>query len=302
MTRARQTIRIVSPSSRGPDHLLPQRIQELEHRGFRVLYDDLAADARWPFTVASVRERAEALTQAMEEKDSQILLCARGGYGASDLLPHLPWKRLEKAKEKWLIGFSDVSALHAAVHTRLGWPCVHGPMPKTELWARGGGADVAQLLSLLTGEIKEGSAPLTYAVNAPAECRGWLFGGCLSVLTNLVGTPYLPRLTGAVLFWEDIAENPGRVMRAVNQWGLAGLLEGVRAIVLGRFVDLQPSLGIDEHALAREIAERWRLPVFVTPAFGHIAPNWPLPLGAEARLGSGTLTWQLKGTTHGRHS
>lgn len=296
MAKQKITVRLISPSSRGPDHILGPRISELENRGFRVLYDPLRPDPHWPFTISSVAERADALIRAMEEKDADILLATRGGYGASDLFHLIPWKKFEKAKPKTIVGFSDISALHSAAVTKLGWPGIHAPMPQSELWGRPGLTDTDELLALLKGEKTAGSLKIDAAFNVPANvCEGWLFGGCLSVLTNLIGTPYLPTsLAGAVLFFEDIGENPGRLMRFLTQWQHAGLLGGVRAIVCGQFRELGP-IPFSERELARTISERFRLPVFVSPDFGHCAPNYPLPLKARAVVTPTEFRWQLAG-------
>ena len=96
---------------------------------------------------------------------------------------------------------------------------------------------------------------------------------------------------GALLFWEDLSEPPARVVRFFNQWEQAGCLDGVRGIVLGRFLakanEGESSAGI----IAAELARRTRLPLFVTDDFGHCAPNRPIMIGASATVTDGQLAW-----------
>jgi muramoyltetrapeptide carboxypeptidase len=198
-----------------------------------------------------------------------------------------------------LIGFSDISCLISAFWTRLGWPGIHGPMPGSSLWGQNSTEDIAQLLALLKdGQAKQGMLRLSpidaEGHTAAREQTGWLFGGCFSVLTNLIGTPYLPRsLAGALLLFEDTGENYGRLLRYWNQWLQSGILDGVRGIVLGRFSDLEA--GSFEAELKAEFARRCGLPCWSSEDFGHVSPNFPFVIGAQGSIAAdGTvLRWQL---------
>ncbi|MBC7530279.1 MAG: LD-carboxypeptidase [Oligoflexus sp.] len=287
-------IRIVSPSGRFDANLLLTRLAELE-KEFHVSYHKLEVDPSWPFTAGNLKARLEQLTDALLAPEVDIILSARGGYGASDLLPHLPWAQLKNVKPKLLVGFSDISALHSALYTLLGWPSIHGPMPGTELWEKNDPRDVACLLGLLKGsqsQVEWGMDCLNR--NLPPNLSGWSFGGCLAVLTNLIGTPYFPKtLHGSILFWEDIGEHPNRILRFVNQWSQSRALEGVKGIVLGRFAGCEVPDMCDEAKLKNEIAARLDLPVWSTSLFGHCAPNWPLPVGLNLAINNGNLHWNL---------
>jgi muramoyltetrapeptide carboxypeptidase len=119
-----------------------------------------------------------------------------------------------------------------------------------------------------------------------------LFGGCFTVLSNLIGTGYLPeQFSDTILFIEDTDENPGRLLRLMNQWRFAGLLEGINAIVVGHLRNcLVDSSRLGQDVL-HEIHIRTRLPVFATDDFGHVRPNYPLMIGADAELSSDYLRW-----------
>lgn len=294
------TIRIIRPSSREAEDLLAPRLQELRRRGVEPVYEDLAPDPAWAYTAASIKDRSEALERALCETSTQAVWAARGGYGASDLLPELPWADLATKPAKLVIGFSDVAALHSALYGKLGWRGLHAPMPATSLWGDGGGKDVDRLFELL-GNLEEGK-PLTGEITVspvgrdPGKLDGPLFGGCFTVLTHLIGTPYLPaRLKDHILFFEDIGEHPARLMRALNQWIQSGMLEEVQAIVLGGLRNMGDTIEDDADYVYEQFSARSPVPVFRSPDFGHLAPNEPLVVGAQATLEAGRLRWSASG-------
>lgn len=284
-------IRIIRPASREREDLLPDKIIELKDHGFKVLYDD-RPETQWPYIASSKENRAQDLLKALTEKDSDIILCARGGYGASDLLPLIPWDDLKDTPEKLLIGFSDISAIHSALYTKLGWRSLHGPMPATSLWDHKK-PDIKALLNILSQKpetIELSLTPLTQY----NDLSGILFGGCFSVLTNLIGTPYFPKsLDGHILFLEDVGEHPARIMRYLNQWIQSGALRGVRGIVLGHFRNLGEGIEDDSIMLLEEFAKRAQLPTWSTKGFGHLSPNMPLMIGKEAQINNDVLSWNF---------
>jgi muramoyltetrapeptide carboxypeptidase len=293
-------ISIIRPSSREASDLLSGRIDELTAQGWDIEFDEMPIERMWPFTSASIKERSLQLNEALLSKDSDIIWAARGGYGASDLLDLIPWDDLSKLPHaKLLIGFSDTCALHSAVYTKLRWPGLHAPMPATLLWRKDPSHnDVDQVLDgLRSGEwhIKQAMNPTQhYLPSDDFKTSGTLFGGCLSVLTNLIGTPYFPKsLKNHILFFEDTGENPGRLARMMNQWRQAGVLEGVNAIILGDFRDCcEP--GKEEPYLYRMFAQRSGLPTFVSGAFGHTSPNLPMMIGAKLSIQADGFAWDFK--------
>jgi muramoyltetrapeptide carboxypeptidase len=305
------TLRIIRASSREQTDLLQPRLAELRAAGFSVLYDDLPADPTWPYAAAAAPLRARAIADALLEPGTTAVLCARGGYGASDTLPLLPWDRLAGAPAKLLVGFSDVSALHSALYTRLGWQTLHAPMPATALWGKGGEAgDVSATLAAVSthaagkpiaGEMTVTAVTPTGAPSGgPRPISGRLFGGCFTVLTNLIGTPYLPQsLRDHIVFIEDTDEHPARLMRALNQWLQSGVLDGARALVIGYLRNLGDKIPDCAPFVYEEFARRTPLPVFSTPLFGHTCPNYPLAVGADATIASGHLRWQCRHAASG---
>lgn len=294
---ATKAIRIIRTSSREQTDLLPDKLAEFQRCRIPVLFEETKSDPEWAYVAAPAATRAQWFTTALLENESSVVLCARGGYGASDILPLVPWEkiRLQKPRPKLVVGFSDTSALHSALWTQLGWQGLHGPMPATTLWPAGAienpevAPDIAHLLDLLAGKTATGSLHLNPVGNHPQNSEaisGTLFGGCFSVLTNLIGTPYLPpNLRNSILFFEDIGEHPARIIRFWNQWLQAGLLRGVRAVIWGSLTQMGTNIPDNPAFLLEQLAARCPdVPMFSCPGFGHVAPNWPLGVGAQATV------------------
>lgn len=295
------TIRVIRTSSREKDDLLTGRVAELRALGFSVHYDDIPVDPTWPYVAGSAKDRVAMLSQALEEPDTKVILCARGGYGASDLLPLLDFERLKKAPPKLVVGFSDVSAIHSALYTKLGWPGLHAPMPATVLWRKDSEErDIAALMAIIRlyvpGSILSGAIEVR-PLSGVQSVSGRLFGGCFTVLTNLIGTSYLPSsLAGHIVFIEDTDENPPRLMRALNQWLQAGLFKGAKALVVGHLRNLGEKIEdcapyVYQHFALRAGPE---LPVFSSNGFGHTCPNFPMLIAADATIEGTRLSWTFQ--------
>lgn len=285
-------IKIIRPSSLGHSDILQPNISDLEKRGFRVLYNEKKPDPNNHSTY-SVQDRLEELVEALTNPEYDYVICARGGYGASDLLDLIPWDKLKDTPCKTLIGFSDICALHSALYTKLSWRGLHGPMPASKLWAKN-----KKMLNRYLNFLTQGATSFTLPLDSKLQSsflkkdqsiEGKLFGGCLTVITALIGTPYFPNLEDHILFLEDIRENPGSVNRMINQWIQSGSLKGVKAIVLGNFVRYGSSE--DYIKLVKSLEEKTQIPCFSSHYFGHISLNYPLLIGASSTIKNSSLKW-----------
>jgi muramoyltetrapeptide carboxypeptidase len=286
---------IIEPSGVPDAGALAANVSMMRAAGLVVDHRPCRTDGPGRASADCVSERGAILAAALAEPDVAAVFAARGGYGASDLLAGLDWNALAARSPVPLVGFSDISVLHSALLARLGWPGVHGPMPGSRLWSREG-PDTARLLSIILGRQPwRGTLALSGTDGGPAAAvDGWLFGGCLSVLTNLIGTPYMPAsMDGAILFFEDINETPERLLRHWNQWCQSGLATGVRAVVVGSLRDGRGEPIAEREHLLVHLAERTQCPVFASDEFGHQSLNQPLVVGAPARIADSTLHWHL---------
>ena len=290
-------IKVIEPCGPPVTELLDRHLSLLRKAGLDVSYESLGLSTLSRLEEAGVLARSAQMSAALQSDEVGIILSARGGYGASDLLSRIEWERVARSKRKCLIGFSDVTALQSGLFTVLGWPSLHAPMPGSPLWQND--VTVTNLIDLLStgwggpwsGDLKlspvEGSKPMTGPI------AGQLFGGCLSVLSNLIGTRYLPqRFSRHILFFEDTGETAPRILRDWRQWLDAGLLTGVRAVVFGQFTECFSDLAESRWLLA-ELAERTPCPIFASADFGHIENNAPLGIGAEATIDENELKWHF---------
>jgi muramoyltetrapeptide carboxypeptidase len=246
---------------------------------------------RTSYVAGSDVERLAGVVALLDE-GVEALLAARGGYGMMRLLPEIPWKRLA-AWEGWVVGFSDITALHAGLATRFPRATLHAPMVAS-LGDDPGGAEL--LVSWLSGRGPRRLFEVSPArVARPGMARGVSVGGTLSLLAALVGTAFEPDYSGAVLFLEDVNEPVYRLDRLLTQLRLSSRLAEVKAVVSGRLA----RCGRGEPGWR----ERWRTLLLeaVSPdavvveglPFGHGGANVPFPLGVEVEVDTvrGEITW-----------
>ena len=261
------------------------------------------------FTYAGSDEaRACALWDAAIDSEVDVVWMARGGYGATRLLPQLEifTRKLGNtlARKKLLVGYSDVTALHEFVRRRWGWATLHAPMPAEANFGEYPAAHWRGVVDLVRGKHPGavwGERPLTW-LGAHADVSGELIGGNLSLWAAMAGTPYPPAAArGRIIFFEDIGEKFYRIDRMVTQIRQAGLLDGAAGVVLGDFtncdddavkmvrgpgetrVPLRPQY--DWERAVAEIFGPLGVPVARGLPVGH-GPNFaPLPLGARYRAG-----------------
>jgi muramoyltetrapeptide carboxypeptidase len=234
--------------------------------------------------------RLADLHAALADDDLAAIHCMRGGYGTMRLLDGIDTTLL-RAHPKLLIGYSDITALHAvwALH---GLPSLHAPMGTSDLIRPGHEADAQALFALLQGGLRTGTVLAPTLLPEPRACvpgqaRGRLIGGNLSLVAALLGTPWAWQTAGAVLFLEDVSEELYRVDRLLTQLRLAGVLDTVAGFVLGSFTESE-----SPDALLREFLMPLGKPVLGGWPSGHGTPNLPLPMGVMVDLDAqaGTLT------------
>ncbi len=238
-------------------------------------------------------QRLADLHAALADDEVAAIHCLRGGYGAMRLLPDIDTALL-RAKPKLLIGYSDITALHA-LWAQEGLPSLHAPMPASDLIRPGRDDDEAALVALLKTGWPAGTvlAPELEPGEPvhPGMAEGTLIGGNLSLVAALTGTPWAWNPHGAILFLEDVSESLYRVDRYLVQLQLAGVLHAVKGLVLGSFTESEaPEALLRERLLplCRELGK----PLLGGWPTGHGTPNRPLPMGLRVRLdaGEGTLT------------
>jgi len=287
--RPGSVVRIVAPSGPVPREAFAEGAALLGAR-YQLRHDEAAVFAREGFLAGPDEQRLAALLGALAEPDTDAIIMARGGYGLLRLLPFLD-PALIAARPRPIVGFSDGTALLAAA-ARAGVVAIHGPVV-TQL-GKLSRDDQQSLFALLESP---GSASLLDGLDEviPGRARGPLLGGNLELFSRLLGTPYLPDPTGAILFFEDLGERPYRIDRLITHLDLAGLFNVAAAVVLGDFSSCrEPEATRADSPTAEEVLfERLgRLPIPVVRAgtFGHGTRNVALPYGSLCELDTRTGT------------
>jgi len=291
-------VRVVAPSGPFDRGRLERGLAVLERYELKIELDPEIFSTHRYLAGPDPRRLAE-LQAALDDPGVSLIWAARGGYGATRLLPHL---RLEGALQapKVLAGFSDITALHALLN-KAGLPTLHAPV------VCGLGESSPETLDQLR-RVLEGHdpGPLRWAparTLTPGKAEGPLLGGNLSVLTRLIGTPYLPDLSGAILFLEDVGERPYRLDRMLTHLELAGLHRGLAGVLLGQFTGCEER-GAEygwEEVVAEQIAS-WGVPAVMGVPSGHGAPNLPLALGAPVSLDADRATLRWAGPVFARQT
>lgn len=240
--------------------------------------------------------RASDLMGMFADKEVKAIMCARGGYGSARLLRLLDYKVI-KRHPKIVIGFSDITAVHCAIQTHARLVTFHGPTLNTSI--TDGGASGFSLQSLLKtvtqstapGSICDAGTRKAVTILQKGTATGPLIGGNLSVLCNLVGTPYQPRFKDAIFFFEDVNEQPYRFDARLTQLLNAGLLQQVAGVAVGTNKDcVDPAAAKSgEYQQSLEDVLRDRLlplgvPVVINLPFGHVRDNATLPMGLSTTL------------------
>jgi muramoyltetrapeptide carboxypeptidase len=244
------------------------------------------------FSSDSAKARAKALTELFADDSIKVIISARGAYGAAELLPLLDFKKLAKTP-KIFCGFSDATILLSALNSA-GMVSVHGPMvsgafaeDEENLPAR---TSATILLALLSGEIinpfKENDL---FEIKPGKGKAGWLTGGNLSVFAALLGTPWEPKLDGALLFLEESGEKPYRIHRHLLSLKLAGKLDKLVGVVIGGLDGCVHTSGPNSIEVIKDIFKDFKYPVYAGLPAGHEPFNLPVPFGVRASLKNGQL-------------
>lgn len=285
-------IYIYSPSSAVRDKAAVRRgIARLRAMGHEVEVDPSAFATHMRF--AGDDETRLAAIHRAAASGADVAMITRGGYGLTRLLPQIKYKAVAKAIEKGtrFVGLSDFTAFQSAVLARTGAPTWSGPAVGEDFGVEGEPDDIMQdcFEDLVTGR-GEGTGwqvPKAEARDKFWETSGILWGGNLAIVTALAGTPWMPAVTGGILYLEDVHEHPYRIERMLTQLLYAGVLGKQKAILLGHFTNYKPAphdKGYRLQTVVDWLRRQIKAPVFTQLPFGHVPTKVTLPTGAKVRL------------------
>lgn len=288
------TVGLVAPSAAIADRMQFTFAQEaLEALGFQV---KLGANLknRYGHLAGTDKERAGDLNEMFADKDVKAIICIRGGSGAARILPMIDYKAIAK-NPKPLLGYSDITALHCAIHAQTGLITFHGPMGSST-W---NSFNVEQFEKVfiekekVTFENIHGeSDDLVVKSNRIQTLKGGtaegkILGGNLTVLTAISGSPYYPDFKDAILFIEDIGEDPYKMDRMMSTLRLNGTLDQIKGFVFGQCSDCEPDGGYGSLTLDQVLDDYilpLKIPAYSGAMIGHISKQFIIPVGAQVQM------------------
>jgi muramoyltetrapeptide carboxypeptidase len=294
--RIGDTIGIVAPASDVNKDSLHKGVSELERLGFRVRYSDSIFSKHYYFA-GSHEDRSQELLGMFENPEIDAIFCARGGYGCHHLLRLLS-PELVKSHAKIFVGYSDVTVLLQFLENLCGVACFHGPMVAREFALGEPFYDKETLLRCLTYPQagQQFTGPRLVCLRGGTS-RGILTGGCLSLLTATLGTPYEVQTDGKILFLEDVNAKLYQLDRMLMHLKLAGKLDGVRGIVFGEMLNCDQASPKDYclKEILLNILHEYRFPVLYGLPSGHTTTGaLTLPFGVQVLLNSDEKYIQLE--------
>ena len=289
------TLGLIAPGSYISEDELKDSKENLEKLGYKVFYNDRIL-SKTGYLAGTDESRAEEVNSMFADKKVNGIICARGGYGCSRILPLLDYE-LIKNNPKIIIGYSDITALLNAIYSETGLVTFHGPVgissfnefsvtyfnevlvhPEKDL-----------VLISAKGEDEKDNNGIKTIVSGKAV--GELVGGNLSVLNSLIGTKYDFNGEGKIIFLEEIGEEPYRIDRMLTQLIQSGKFDKAAGIAMGVFKDCEPKEKDPSFSTSFSLMEvlfdrlsNLKIPVIYGMSFGHIKNKFTLPVGIKAEL------------------
>ena len=260
---------------------------------------------RFGFLAGRDRDRAADINGFFADPSIAGIVALRGGWGCARLLPYLDYEMIAK-HPKVVLGYSDITALLNGVHAMTGLVTFHGPVGVSR-WNSfnhdymkrvvfdGEAVTFQNLRELEDGELAQRKNRVRTIT--PGGARGRMLGGNLTVLTSILGSPYVPDFAGAILFLEDTDEAPYRVDRMMTQLKLAGILDTARGVVFGECTDCEPGEGSYGSLTLEEILtdhlKPLGLPAWHNAMIGHIPKQFTVPVGVEVEIDAAAGTIRM---------
>ena len=288
------TVALVSPSKATDEALDLQIAQEvMQALGFKVKTGQHLASRRGHLAGTDA-ERAGDLNAMFADPQVKAIICLRGGSGAARLLPLLDYDLIRR-NPKVLLGYSDITALHNAIHAQTGLVSFHGPNG-TGSWNAFNADQFRRVFFnrelMQYRNVVDAKGELAQRQNrtvtlSGGKARGELIGGNLTVLTALAGSPYLPKFDGKILFLEDVEEAPYRVDRMLSTLKLMGALDRIAGFIFGECTDCKPGGGfgwLTMDQIFEDHIKPLKIPAYRGAMIGHIRQQFIVPVGGKVEM------------------
>jgi len=260
-------------------------IHTLRKWGFEVKTGETVGGSASTYFSGTDEQRLADLQQMLNDDSIHAVLCGRGGYGVSRIIDRIDFRKFRK-KPKWVIGFSDITVLHAHINTRYKISTLHAPMAGAFNDNGYRTKYVNSLRDALTG-MKASYTTAAHALNRAGEVRGQLIGGNLSLLAHLVGSDSDIDTRGKILFIEDVGEYLYAVDRMLLQLKRSGKLSQLAGLIVGGFSDMKDTerpFGKKIYPIVQDVISEYKYPVCMNFPVSHTRRNYALKCGVEYRL------------------
>lgn len=285
LNNAISCVGICAPASGVDEQELSHAISYFKNLGIKVKYADGLYDKE-RFLGGIDEHRVRQLMDLFTDEEVQVIFAARGGYGSIRMLDLLDYKLIKKNKKPF-VGFSDTTSLQLALWTKARLPSLSGITLAFDIDKDGIDAEIASSTKkCLSGEHYFVNGEVARAGHGNVEGR--LLGGCLSLVSSLCGTDYLPDFRDSILFLEDVSEEPYKIDRMLNQLHLADVFHVVRGVVIGKFKDCIAKDDKDGTIaeVMKDLLDRISdgTPVLMEAEYSHHKSRKVLPVGGNALL------------------
>ncbi|MBD98373.1 MAG: LD-carboxypeptidase [Verrucomicrobia bacterium] len=279
-------IRIISTARKISQDELTPAIRMLKSWGLKVSLGENIQAVSHQFA-GTKAQRQHDLQTALDDPNVKAILCARGGYGTIQLIDELDFTAF-RIHPKWLIGYSDITALHNHINQNFGIETLHATMPIN--------FPIDTIENKSTQSLKDSlfGVNQTYEFEAKSpsllnfeSLEGRLYGGNLSIIYSLTGTSSQLKKENSILFFEDLDEYLYHIDRMLMNLRRAGLFNGCKAVIVGGMSDMNDNTvpyGATAEEIIKENLEEYGIPVIFGFPAGHVEPNLALRMGAKVRL------------------
>jgi len=284
------TIGVIAPASAAHRKQVKEGIAYLEGRGYHVKTAPNLT-RRQHYLAGNDDLRLRWLENFILDPEVDAIFCVRGGYGLLRIIDKIDYSRLASLSPKTIVGYSDITILQMAFLSKLGWVGYTGPMVASDMSGQFDSYSEEWFWKVITDHpyplVLQSPAGEEMNVYRQGTAEGALVGGCLSLITPLLGTEYMPDLNWAVLVIEDIGEKTYHLDKQFRILRLHGVFDKISALILGHFVNCFPKNQKRSFTLREfldDVIGEYEFPVISNFAYGHIRKRLTLPLGARVRV------------------
>jgi muramoyltetrapeptide carboxypeptidase len=279
------TIALVCPAGYMAIEKAQTCIDVLQQWGYKVKVGTTVGSQSTTYFSGTDEERLINFQQILDDDEVHAILCARGGYGVSRIIDSISFKKFKK-NPKWIIGFSDITVLHAHIYANYGIATLHAPMAGAFNDGGYNNKFVKSLKNALEGKHVKYECP-DHHFNKKGEAVGELVGGNLALLAHVAGTQSDIKTKGRILFLEDVGEYLYNIDRMMRQLLRSGKLNKLAGLVIGGFNDTRDTerpFGENAYEIIHDIVKDFDYPVCFGFPVGHEKENYALKIGEGYKL------------------